>query len=101
MHKNFFYFMSLPLIGFFMNKNKDLINLNITFGSFDDNLIIEIEKNNSVKGLKDYLKSYHNLGEIGDKIFYKGTKLEDKFKLSSYGIQNGDLIEIVLRDIKK
>ena len=57
MHKNFFYFMSLPLIGFFMNKNKDLINLNITFGSFDDNLIIEIEKYKSVKEPKDYLKS--------------------------------------------
>lgn len=101
MHRNFFYFMMLPVIGLFITKDSNLISLNITFGSFDDNLIIEIEKNKTVKELKDYLKDYHNLGEIGDKIFYKGTKLEDNFKLSSYGIQDGDLIEIVLRELKK
>ena len=101
MNRNFFYFMTLPVIGFFMNKNSDLINLNITVGSLNDNLIIEIEKNKTVNELKNYLKNYHNLGEIGDKIFYKGTKLEDSYKLSSYGIQDGGLIEIVLREIKK
>lgn len=99
MHRNFYYFMFFPLIGSFFKNNND-IRLNITFGRLDDNLIVEIDKNKTVKEFKNYLKYYHNLEEIGDKIFYKGTKLENNFKLSSYGIQDGDLIEIVLRELK-
>jgi len=92
--------MLLPVISLLFGKTEEIINLNITFGKLDDNLIIEIEKNKTVKDLKNYLKDYHNLEEIGDKIFYQGVKLENDYKLSSYGIKDGDLIEIVFRELK-
>ncbi len=103
MHKNFYYFMIFPVVGLFLNKNiedEKIINLNITFGKLDDTLIIQINNSKTIKELKEYLESKYNIKNIGDKIFYKGIKLKDKNKLSYYEIKDGDLIEIVTRELK-
>ena len=95
MYKNFFFFLTLPVIGFFLSSN--IINLYISTGS-KEMLIIEFDKNNTVKDLKYYLQNNHNFGEIGDKIFYNNIKLDEDQQLSYYNIKNEDTIEIVLRE---
>ena len=78
MSRPFYFFLILPVLGYFFNSNNIILNIRINQETFN----IDVNKNIKIIDLKRKIKDKIQI-EFGDKIFFKNQKLDDRLQATT------------------